>query len=255
MKPSGSATRSTTGTVHGVGVGPGDPKLLTVRAVEILSTVSVVVAPSAGKDETSFALDIVRPYLSPECSVMVPKLPMTDNRATLEDAWENTARIIAEKALSGCDVAFVTLGDSTLYSTWSYVSDALRRMFPEVPVSTVPGVTSASACAAHAGVPLAQGREPLLIWPSPPDASMENWIKAVPNVVFMKAAPHLERIAQLAESSERRAVAVRRTGRATADSTQDLRSWVGQSDYFTTVIVKSGYSGAEVCSGQEGRDK
>ncbi len=227
------------GTVYGVGVGPGDPKLLTVRATEVLSTVAVVAAPSAGEDETSLALDIARPYLSATCRVIVPKLPMIHDQATLREAWEKTARKLAGEALAGRDVAFITLGDSTFYSTWSYVASALRGMFPEVPVETVPGVTAMSACAAYAGVPLAQGREPLLVWPAPPNDSLRDRLETVPNIVFIKAAPHLERIARLVDSSNSEAVAVRRIGRPGEGSTRDLRSWLEQQDYFITVLVKS----------------
>ncbi|MBN1632313.1 MAG: precorrin-2 C(20)-methyltransferase [Thermoleophilia bacterium] len=229
----------TFGTVYGVGVGPGDPRLVTVLAAEVLGRVSVLVAPGSRGKEGGLALDVARSYLSPECRVIVSGLPMTADQAELRKAWEETARILAGETSDGRDVAFVTLGDPTLYSTWGYVMSALRSLFPEVPVKTIPGVMSMAACAAHAGIPLAQGREPLLVWPMAPGDDLRQWLEAFPNVVVMKAGSHLEGLAKLAESSGHGAVAVRRVGRPVTASTCDLRSWSDESDYFTTVILKS----------------
>lgn len=228
----------TMGMIYGVGVGPGDPGLLTVRATEVLAAADVVVAPSARGDGVSLALDIARPYLRADCEIVTSELPMTEARGTLRAAWACTARSLAREALVGRVVVFVTLGDPMLYSTWSYIAAALREEAPQVPVETLPGITSVSACAASAGIPLAQGREPLLIWPEAPNDYMGHWLEAIPNVVFMKAAAHLDRLADLASGSESDALAMRRIGQAAADHTSDLRSWAGSHDYFTTVLVK-----------------
>lgn len=228
----------TVGVVYGVGVGPGDPGLLTVRATEVLATADVVVAPSARGDGVSLALDIARPYLPPDCEIVTPELPMTEVRSTLEAAWARTARSLAREALAGRSAVFITLGDPMLYSTWGYVAAALREEVPQVPVETIPGVTSISACAASAGIPLAQGREPLLIWPEAPNDDMEHRLETIPNVVFMKAAAYLDCLADLVSDLEIDAVAMRRTGQAAADHTSDLRSWAGSYDYFTTVLAK-----------------
>lgn len=225
------------GIVYGIGVGPGDPKLVTLRAAEVLGRVPVVVAPGSGRGETGLALDVARPYLSPDCRVIVSRLPMTTDREDLREAWEGTARVLAGEASQGRDVAFITIGDPTLYSTWGYVISALRSVFPEVRVETVPGVMSMAACAAYSGMSLAQGREPLLIWPAAPADDLRR-LRAFPNIVLMKAGLHLESIAEIAESSGHEVIAVRRVGQPTAASTRDLRSWSNESDYFTTVIMK-----------------
>lgn len=245
------------GTVYGVGVGPGDPGLLTVRAVEVLGKVDVVVAPTAGENKNSLALQIARPYVPPECVVITPELPMTDDQAALRGAWERTAELLAREARAGRNAAFITLGDPMLYSTWSYVATALATISPEVPLETVPGITAMAACAAYAGTPLAQGRDPLLVWPDAPPAEMAEVLRTVPNVVFMKAARHLERLAALTETTGSVAVAIRRVGQPSAAATADLRSWAGDSDYFTTVLMHrrdGDAAAASSASGKEGED-
>ena len=91
-------------------------------------------------------------------------------------------------------------------------------------VETIPGVTAMAACAAAVGRPLAEGREPLLVWPDEPPADAAALLELAPNVVFMKAGRHLEALAGVAERVGADAVAVRRASQAGAAATQDLRA-------------------------------
>jgi precorrin-2/cobalt-factor-2 C20-methyltransferase len=106
-----------------------------------------------------------------------------------------------------------------------------------VPVETVPGVTAMAACAAAVGRPLAEGRDPLLVWPDEPPADAAALLEVAPNLVFMKAGRHLEALADLAAEAGAEAVAVRRASQADGGSTRDLRAWAGDREYFTTVLV------------------
>ena len=248
-------TQLTFGTVYGIGVGPGDPKLVTVLAAEVLGKVPVVVAPGSGGAEPGLALDVARPYLSPDCRVIVSRLPMTANQTELRKAWAETARVLAGEASRGRDVAFITLGDPTLYSTWGYVLSAVRSIAPEAPVETVPGIMSMAACAAYSGMSLAQGREPLLVWPAGPNDDLRQWLGVLPNIVLMKAGPYLEGLADLAEFSGHEAIAVRRVGRPEATSTRDLQSWSNETDYFTTVIMKRNATTADTQMQLEGGEE
>lgn len=227
-----------TKTVYGVGVGPGDPGLLTMRAVEVLGLVDVIATPAARWDLGSLALEIARPHLPPACAVEKLELPMTEDRETLARAWDDAALRLADHARAGRSAAFITLGDSTLYSTWSYIAASLARLAADVPLETVPGVTAMAACAVAAGEPLAVGREPLLIWPASPPADADRLLDLAPNVVFMKAGRHLAGLASLVEGGECSATAVRRAGQSAAAITHDLREWVDDRDYFTTVLVR-----------------
>ena len=225
------------GTLYGIGVGPGDPQLLTLRAVDVLRQVSAVLAPQARKSAESLALAIARPHLPAECEIMEAVFPMTEERAALELAWEQAAKMMLDRAAGGQSVAFLTLGDAMLYSTWSYLLTAIRRLQPDAPVATVPGITAMSACAAATGQPLAEGRAPLLIWPDAPPDDLSPLCRLAPNLVFMKADRHLHALADAAEAHRLAATAVRRCTLPDELICRDLRGMDESRNYFTTVLM------------------
>jgi precorrin-2/cobalt-factor-2 C20-methyltransferase len=232
------------GAIYGVGVGPGDPGLLTVRAVEVLQGAGAVLAPAPRRGGDSLALSIARPHLPKGCDVHTAHLPMTEDPAVLAAAWDEAAATLLRLSAVGRPVAFITLGDAMLYSTWSYVLAAVRRAEPAADVRTVPGVTAMSACAAAVGRPLAEGRDPLLVWPDEPPEDAAGLLALAPNVVFMKAGRHLDDLAGVAESTGAQAVAVRRASQEGERVTDDLRAWDGERDYFTTVLMHRAGGGA-----------
>lgn len=231
--------RAHLGTVYGVGVGPGDPELVTVKAAKILRRVDAVVAPVAKEGEGSLALATARPFLTPSCQLVEAELPMVKDKEVLDAAWQEAAALIAKEARAGRNVAFVTLGDCMFYSTWPYVARALGRIAPEIRVKSVPGVTAMSACAAEAQWVLAQGSEPLLVWVGRPELQELDGVARVPNMVFMKSGRYLADIERLARELGRSVLAVRRVGHASFDITQDLGSWTEKPDYLTTVFLGS----------------
>ena len=223
--------------IYGVGVGPGDPGLLTVRAVEVLQHVTAVMTPAPKRGGESLAYDIARTHLPAGCEVVHGHFPMTEDPETLRTAWDEAAAGLLRLAAAAPPVAFITLGDAMLYSTWSYLLTAIRRLAPGVAVETVPGVTAMAACAAAVGRPLAEGRDPLLVWPDEPPADPGALLEVAPNLVFMKAGRHLDALADLADASGAEAVAVRRASQERGAFTSDLRSWAGDREYFTTVLM------------------
>ncbi len=153
------------GTLYGLGVGPGDPGLLTLKAVEVLDRVEVVFAAGSSKNHYSRALEVVREHLRPGCSVERLPFPMTRQKQALQRAWqENAARVLAVLQ-QGIDAAFLTLGDPLTYSTFIYLMRTLRDLEPGAPVVTVPGVTAFAAAAARLNLPLAEGDEALMVVP------------------------------------------------------------------------------------------
>jgi precorrin-2/cobalt-factor-2 C20-methyltransferase len=232
------------GVVIGVGVGPGDPNLLTVRAVEVLRGAGGVLAPAPRRGGESLALSIARPYLREGCDVRTAHFPMTEDQETLTGAWDEAAATLLRLAATASPAVFITLGDAMLYSTWSYLLAAVRRADPSADVQTVPGVTAMSACAAVVGRPLAEGRDPLLVWPDEPPEDAADLLRLAPNVVFMKAGRHLDDLADVAEETGAEAVAVRRATQQDARVTDDLRAWTGERDYFTTVLMHRAGDGA-----------
>jgi precorrin-2/cobalt-factor-2 C20-methyltransferase len=151
------------GILYGVGVGPGDPELLTLKAVRLLGSVSRVYAAASSKNSYSVSLSIARPHLAPGVEPAVLSFPMTRDREVLDLAWEANARIVLADLDAGRDVAFLTLGDPSTYSTFGYLLRTLRGLDPLVRVEVAPGVTSYSAAAALAGEPLAEGDQTLAV--------------------------------------------------------------------------------------------
>jgi len=240
-----SATDAVRSAIYAVGVGPGDPRLLTLRAVEVLAAADLVVAPRGAADSASVALNIVRDRLGEHCEVVELEFPMAESGDERERAWAQAAELLAGTVAASGVAVMITLGDVSLYSTWGYVAEVLRRAHAGVAVEVVPGVSSPFACAAIADVPLAAGREPLLLWPAEPPADLGELFAMAPNVVFLKAGRHLERLADELRGLGKRAVAVRRCGMTDQVVAEDLRSLAEDREYFTTVLARSATTAGE----------
>ncbi|HEY9072563.1 MAG TPA: precorrin-2 C(20)-methyltransferase, partial [Desulfobaccales bacterium] len=146
------------GTLYGIGVGPGDPDLITLKAVRLLQHVPHIFASCSTKNSYSLALNIVRPHLNGAGIEHLP-FPMTKEPQVLKEAWEKNAARVLEVLNSGSDAAFITLGDPLTYSTFGYLLKTLKRLNPEVQAVTVPGITSYAAAAARTHIPLTEGEE------------------------------------------------------------------------------------------------
>jgi len=226
-------------TVYGIGAGPGDPGLLTLKAAEVLRQLSLLIAPQATESGESVALGIVREHLPAECDVVEAVFPMAEDVALKMAAATSVATRLADAARAGHAAAFVTLGDTMLYSTWGYVLRVLAERHPDIAVETIPGVTSFCACAAHLGQPLAEGRDALLVWPDSPPTDLAPLLAVAPNVVAMKAGRHLDALLDAADAAGAGVSAVQRCGmereRVAVDANELLD---GPVEYFTTAIIR-----------------
>jgi len=151
----------------GVGVGPGDPELVTVKGVRVLRAADVVVVPVMDPGETGRAEATVRAHTDREPRRLVFAL---DERggptAGRLSAWEVAADRVAQELRDGArTVAFATIGDPNVYSTFTYLADAVRERLPEVEVETVPGITAMQDLAARSGTVLCEGTESLALLP------------------------------------------------------------------------------------------
>lgn len=151
------------GTLYGVGVGPGSPDLLTLRAVSVLQSVSVILAAASPKNDDSLALSIASPHLPASYEVLRLDFPMTRDRDILEAAWKKNAELTDGILRSGRSAAFLTLGDPMTYSTFGYLMRSVLALNAGTPVEIVPGITSYQAAAAETRTVLCEGEESLLL--------------------------------------------------------------------------------------------
>lgn len=176
------------GHLYGIGVGPGDPDLLTLKAAKVLGRVDVILAASSTKNDDSLALDIARPHLAPGARIIRLGFPMSRDENTLLQAWEDNTRLVLAELEQGHDAAFLTLGDPLLYSTFAYLLRTLRRLAPEQPVTIVPGITSFQAVAAATETVLAESAQNLLVLPGIRDAGeLRKSLDGADNAVILKA--------------------------------------------------------------------
>jgi len=229
--------------LYAVGVGPGDPELLTRKAERILRSVPVVCAPTGAADAASYALAIVEPFLDRSRQEILTRVfPMSKDEAELLPFWEETAAEVAGRIRAGQDVAFITIGDPLLYSTFLYLYRIFREKYPEIDIELVPGITSVGAAAAAAGIPLGLAADRIAILPATyEEAGLRRTLLDFDTVVLMKVHRVFDRLyGLLCELGlARRAVFVRRVGSAEEEVVTDLASLVGKKlDYLSLLIVR-----------------
>jgi len=236
-------------TFHLVGVGPGDPGLLTLKAAKILERCPVWFAPRAADDSPSTALEIARAaVLSQGKEIITHTFPMKKIHMDREPApevaaaWKKAAGIVAEKLASGLDVAFPTLGDPSFYSTGFYVCGAILEASPQTAIEITPGVSSISAAAAVCGRPLCQGNERMVVIPATyGEEAIAEAVFTHDTVVLMKVHRVLGRIRDMLSrlGLADRAVLVERagqTGERVARGLSEIDPALG-CHYFSTIIV------------------
>ncbi|MFP5212491.1 MAG: precorrin-2 C(20)-methyltransferase [Acidobacteriota bacterium] len=175
------------GTLYGIGVGPGDPDLLTLKAVKVLGRVAHVFAAASSKNDYSFARDIVRDHLPADTPVDHLAFPMTFNPDSLENAWVANCEQVVEILAQGKDVAFITIGDPLTFSTFIYLMRKVRDRLPGLKVSIIPGITSFQAAAACAVVPLGEGEESITVISGAKGGNrLRDVVEVSDNVVLMK---------------------------------------------------------------------
>lgn len=236
------------GTLHAVGIGPGDPDLLTVKAVKTLQAVDVVFAAASPKNDHSLALSIAAPHLRPGVPVRRLDFPMTRDPAILAKAWHDNARAVLEALDAGQDAAFLTLGDPMTYSTCGYLLRTLRGLASEVRVEVVPGVTSYQAAAALARQPLAEAGESLVILSGIREAEdLRRGLEAADNAVILKAYRNFPAIAQALREvgANGSALLVSECGLPGQTVTRGLDECPAQPPYLSLLLVKRGKTGQE----------
>ncbi|WP_332690477.1 precorrin-2 C(20)-methyltransferase [Halalkalibacter lacteus] len=178
------------GTLYGLGVGPGDPELLTIKAFRKLKEADVIAYPKKRKGSKSYAHRIIDVYITPgEKEMLGLVFPMTKDPTILEREWSNTVDQVWEHLNVGKDVAFVTEGDPLLYSTFIHMMNLVKERHPEVEIKTVPGISSINGAASRLGIALAEGDDHVAIVPARDDyETMKKAIIENDCVIFIKVA-------------------------------------------------------------------
>ena len=179
------------GILYGVGLGPGDPGLITVKSSRLISKARVIAYPSLAGGQ-SFARSIAAGLISPDAEEIVMDVPMTVERAPAQAAYDIGAKNIAAALDRGEDVVCLCEGDPFFYGSFMYL---YARLASDYQVKVVPGVTSVTTCAARAGMPLAARNERLTVLPGPlPAEELRARIEGAESVAIMKVGRHLSKI-------------------------------------------------------------
>lgn len=177
------------GTLYGIGVGPGDPELITVKGLRTLQRVPVVAFPAGLQDKLGMAQQIVADWLQPQQVQLPLVFPYVQDEAVLLQAWHTAAQQVWHHLEQGQDVAFVSEGDVSFYSTFTYLAQALQQLHPEAIVQTIPGICSPMAAAALLGIPLTVRSQRLLVLPALYNvAELETALAHADVIVLMKVS-------------------------------------------------------------------
>ncbi|MGB0855559.1 MAG: precorrin-2 C(20)-methyltransferase [Nitrosopumilus sp.] len=188
----------------GIGVGPGDPDLLTVKAVKAIQSADIIMCPASKEDRPSIAFSVVSPLIDKSKNQEIVKLifPMTKDKDVLENTWKKNAKIMAEKVLLGKNVVYLTVGDPYLYSTWIYMHKDLKTNYPTMNIDVIPGIVSMFTFASKVGVSIAEGAEKVAIIPSCYDlSSVKEIAKNSESMIFLKDGRYFDQVINVLKES------------------------------------------------------
>lgn len=216
------------GILYAVGVGPGDSELLTLKAVKIMEKAEVIACPSKNnKPGVAYAIAAQAcPFLTSK-EILSLNFPM--NKENLSDAHKSAAETIIAELATGKDVAFLTLGDPCLYSTFSYISEMVKKAGYETQV--INGIPSFCAAAAKTGLSIAEGDDAVLI-------TAGEYKPFDGTLIIMKAGSKLKELKSQIQSCEKTAYLIENCGMQDEKIYSGLDEIPDKSGYFSILIVK-----------------
>jgi len=228
------------GKLYGVGVGPGDPELITLKAKRILEEADCIAVPKTAAGRDSLALSIAEGLLGHRKEIIELQFPMSYDEKLLESSWNSAVASIKGKLDEDRNVAFVTLGDPTVYSTYMYVHKALGQY--GYPVEIIPGITSFCASAARVGISLGENRETIAVIPSAYECgNLDDILNSFDNIVLMKISSKFLKLKEKLQELhlQDKAVVVSRCGLDGEMVERNINEVDENSlSYFTTMIIK-----------------
>ena len=173
------------GKLFGIGVGPGDPELMTVKAARIVGEADIIITPKTEKKDGSVALNIAKPYIQEHTEIVPVVFPMVLDDNAQAEGWQEAKIIILSYLEAGKNVVFLTLGDPMFYSTYMYVYRLIENTGFEI--ETIPGVTAFCAIGSHLGYPIVEKEEVLAIVPATaPKEKIDKVLAVADDAVIMK---------------------------------------------------------------------
>jgi len=223
------------GIAYGVGVGPGDPELMTLKAIRLIKENELIAVPGkSAEDSVAYKIAAAAVPEIAEKELLPLHMPMVKNRALIDKEHQKAAKLIERCLDSGKNVVCLTLGDPTVYSTFSYVQHYLEADGYEV--GLVSGIPSFCAAAARLGVPLAEWDEPLHILPAvhrPEDA-----LELSGSYVLMKSASRMAEVKEALRRSGRRVCMAENCGMETERLCRGVDEIPDDAGYFSLIIAK-----------------
>ena len=236
-----------TGTLYVIGVGPGDPELLTLKAARLLREVPCICVPKGREEGSSLALSIVKGALNLDGKEIVEAhFPMRKTKDSLHGAeldakWDETVRTVSDRLNKGIDMAFITIGDPTIYSTFFYLYDRLIESNPDFAIEIIPGVSSINASAARAKISLGLADEKIAVLPATYVEDLREIFEKFDTVVLMKVHRVFKKVIGILDEMHltAHAVYISRAGMEDEKIFRDIKALKEEDmNYFSMVIVR-----------------
>nr|WP_319516694.1 precorrin-2 C(20)-methyltransferase [uncultured Cohaesibacter sp.] len=232
-------TSKNKGTLYGVGVGPGDPDLITLKAARLISNAATIAYPAPEGGE-SFARDIAKAHIAEGTKEISIAVPMRPERKAAQDAYDVGAVEVRAQLEAGNDVVFLCEGDPFFYGTFMYLYDRLAGDFA---TDIIPGVTSIVACACRLKQPLVSRNDVLTVLAGPmSDEELEARLKLGGSFAIMKVGRHLPRLRALLEKLDlmKRAGYVERATLANEKAIPLAELEDATAPYFSMILIYDG---------------
>ncbi len=238
-----------TGKLYVIGVGPGDPELLTLKAIRILKEIPCICVPKGKEEASSLALSIIKKAISIEDKEIIEAhFPMKKTRSVssseaidIEEKWQETITNISNRLSRGIDMAFITLGDPTIYSTFFYLFNRLISIHQDLNIEIIPGISSINASASKAMISLGLADDKIAIIPATYSiGKLGEIIQTFDTIVFMKVHRVFDKVIELIKEMDllKKAVYVKRAGMEDEKIFKDITKITKDDlDYLSILII------------------
>lgn len=225
---------------YGIGVGVGDSDMITIKALNVLKKINVIIVPNAGRNYSSTAYQIIKKYLNENVELVNMEFSMNPKLIEREKERKLNSKIVEEYLKNNKNVAFITIGDPMIYSTYVYL---LENISSEFKVETISGVSSFSDISSRFNIPLVTGNETLKIIPLHKNCDIEKEIEDSDNIVIMKVSLKFNELKNIIKKTgnEKNIILVCESGKENERVYFDLEQ-VNEKDlpYFSTLLLKKG---------------